>query len=326
MLLFYLNRYFRLSVPLGLVIGVYVGVLPLLVTQPTAAHLMAMNEAEECRRYWWRHLLYINIWRKEDGNTDGCLGQTWYLAFDMEWFLVSPLLVYPLWRTRLGPRQKALGLGWWSLLFLALVFWTILWVPDMAAVDTYNKQHYLPDWNYAPWGCRSHCYMLGLMMGYILHTTKDKNIRINRGVNIGLWTLAFLLGVAQVYGPYDVDTWLEYRAWMSLYKVSWGLCLSWVVFACVKGYGGPVNDLLSWGLWSPISKISFMTYLFHMSFNWYYFAMQDYNVDYSMWLLTEIFVAQVAVCLFIGLLGCLTLELPFGKIQKLLIQRLLGAK
>ena len=98
------------------------------------------------------------------------------------------------------------------------------------------------------------------------------------------------------------------------------------MFACVKGYGGPINDLLSWGLWAPISKISFMTYLFHMSFNWYYFAMQDYNVDFTMWLLTEIFVAQVAVCLFIGLIGCLTLELPFGKIQKLLMQRLLGGK
>ena len=34
--------------------------------------------------------------------TDGCLGQTWYLAFDMEWFLVSPLVVYPLWLTKFG--------------------------------------------------------------------------------------------------------------------------------------------------------------------------------------------------------------------------------
>ena len=83
---------------------------------------------------------------------------------------------------------------------------------------------------------------------------------------------------------------------MSLNKASWGLCLSWVVFACVKGYGGPVNDFLSWGLWAPISKISFMTYLFHMSFNWYYFATQDYNVDFTMWLLSQMFVAQVCVC------------------------------
>ena len=41
-----------------------------------------------------------------------------------------------------------------------------------------------------------------------------------------------------------------------------------------KGYGGPVNDFLSWGLWQPISKISFMTYFFHMSSGFYYFAAQ----------------------------------------------------
>ena len=69
-----------------------------------------------------------------------------------------------------------------------------------------------------------------------------------------------------------------------------------------------------------------MTYLFHMSFNWYYFAMQDYNVDFSMWLLSEMFVAQVFVALFNGLIACLTLELPFGRIQKLLLGKLMGAK
>ena len=175
--------------------------------------------------------------------------------------------------------------------------------------------------------------MLGLLMGYILHTTKDRTIKISRLLNLLVWTLAFLVGFALVYGPYDIpsDTsdpsfWLKYRGYMSLNKASWGLCLSWVVFACVKGYGGPVNDFLSWGLWSPVSKISFMTYLFHMSFNWYYFAMQDYNVDFTMWLLSQMFVAQVAICLFIGLLGCLTLELPFGKIQKLLLQKLMTGK
>ena len=165
-------------------------------------------------------------------------------------------------------------------------------------------------------------------MGYILHNTKDMQIKITSAANLLLWSLAFLVGFAVVYGPYNNvdDTTIERRAYYSMYKTAWGLCLGWVTFACVKGYGGPVNDFLCWGLWSPVSKISFMTYLFHMSFNWYYFGMQNYNVDFTMWLLTEIFVAQVAVCLFIGLIGCLTLELPFGKIQKLLMQRLLGGK
>ena len=58
----------------------------------------------------------------------------------------------------------------------------------------------------------------------------------------------------------------------------------------------------------------------------YYMQMQDYNVDGSLWLLTEIFVPQLFVCLFVGLIGCLTLELPFGKLQKIIIQYLVTGK
>ena len=381
-LFFYLNRYLRIAIPLGLVIAVFIGVTPFMISEPTSAHMIATNEAESCRNYWWRHVTFINIWqypvwKVEDPEaciqscegkpkcnleppeliephcvddcveqrcirryeTDGCLGQTWYLAFDMEWFLVSPLVVYPLWLTKFGGNRRMFGLLWWTLLFLAFVYWSILYIVDSGKYENFDPIHNpywhwkLPTWNFAPWGWRSHCYMLGLLMGYILHTTKDKTIKISWFVNVGAWIVAFLAGFAVVYGPYDIpsdyhesDFWLKYRAFVHLHKLTWGLCLSWVVFACVKGYGGPINDFLSWGFWSPISKVSFMTYLFHMSFNWYYFAMQDYNVDFSMWLLTEMFVSQVAVCLFIGLLGSLTLELPFGKIQKLLLGKLLGGK
>ena len=66
-----------------------------------------------------------------------------------------------------------------------------------------------------------------------------------------------------------------------------------------------------------------MAYLFHMSINWEFFLLQSYQLDYSLWQLTAWFVPQVWVCLLAGLLGSLTLELPFGKIQKILIQQLL---
>ena len=168
--------------------------------------------------------------------------------------------------------------------------------------------------------------MLGLMTGYILHVTKDREIKISRGRNLFIWSFVFLMAFSLIYGPYNITTGTEYKAYQLMMKSCWGLCLAWVVFACVKGYGGPVNDFLSWGLWASISKISFMTYLFHMSWNWYYFNIQDYNVDFSMWLLTEIFVAQLFVCLALGLAASLTLELPFGKIQKILLQKLLGGR
>ena len=40
------------------------------------------------------------------------MGQTWYLAVDMQLFVVSPLFIYPLWRWRKW------GLTW-------LAFWTL---------------------------------------------------------------------------------------------------------------------------------------------------------------------------------------------------------
>ena len=54
----------------------------------------------------------------------------------------------------------------------------------------------------------------------------------------------------------------------------WGLCLSWLVFACCRGLGGIVNDFLTWPGWSPIAKILFMTYLVHMDIMFIFFTMQ----------------------------------------------------
>ena len=45
-----------------------------------------------------------------------------------------------------------------------------------------------------------------------------------------------------------------------LVKALWGVCLAWVTFACVKGYGGPVNDFLSWGVLATVFLVEI--YLF----------------------------------------------------------------
>ena len=42
-----------------------------------------------------------------------CMGHTWYLSVDMQLFLVSPLLIYPLWR------WKKYGLAWLAFVTLA---------------------------------------------------------------------------------------------------------------------------------------------------------------------------------------------------------------
>ena len=90
----YINRYLWFASPcLALSINFFVGISPLLITKPHRAY----TGTENCKEIWWRHLLlFFNIWGRQDGGRDTCVGQTWYLAFDTEWFLVSSLVVYPL--------------------------------------------------------------------------------------------------------------------------------------------------------------------------------------------------------------------------------------
>ena len=322
MFLFYVNRYLRITIPLALAIAVLVGVMPLTMTDSMGASVATNYEAYWCKNNWYRNLLYYNIWPRYNGEMDmGCMGHTWYLAFDMEWFLISPLVAYPLWLTKFGKGHKFLGILWWSVIFL--FFLAANWI-HVNHRDWINlDQTVLPPWNFAPWGTRSHCYMLGLLMGYVLHTTKGTNVKINRILNILLWLVTFTAGAAVVYGPYWHMTRSSLLVYLTWYRLTWGLCLSWLTFACVKGHGGPVNSFLSWGLWAPVSRVSFMTYLFHISLSWYYLASQTYSLDLSMWLMTEMFVAQLALDLAVGLLASLTLELPFGRIQKLIIQKIL---
>ena len=54
-----------------------------------------------------------------------CMGETWYLAADMQMFWISPLFIYPVWR------WKRMGLGWiffsTSLFVAASIVVYIIW-------------------------------------------------------------------------------------------------------------------------------------------------------------------------------------------------------
>ena len=65
--------------------------------------------AEGCREKGWLNFLYINNYVGGD-ELLACMGETWYLAVDMQLFFITPLIVIPLWRS------KILGFIWLALL------------------------------------------------------------------------------------------------------------------------------------------------------------------------------------------------------------------
>ena len=129
-------------------------------------------------------------------------------------------------------------------------------------------------------------------------------------INIALWAAAFAIGIAIVYGlnvpkryalpPDNVQTTEAINiAYGGLSRFSWAVAVSWVIFACCRGYGGVrtskhavlsvqsflklfvkigwINDFLSWEAWQPLSKISFIVYLIHYDF------LQIFNEKGNQW-------------------------------------------
>ena len=65
-----------------------------------------------------------------------CIGQTWYLSCDMMLFILSPLLIYPLWMGKFGSVRRVLSILWWFIVFgtsCSFAYWYIY------HMDTYGK-------------------------------------------------------------------------------------------------------------------------------------------------------------------------------------------
>lgn len=84
-----------------------------------------------------------------------------------------------------------------------------------------------------------------------MHKMRGKAFKISKALNILLWTLAFITGLACIYGLDSFHiawTQVEPLAFnTAMYgvfqRLGWGVSLSWLIFACTKGYGG--NSRLS---------------------------------------------------------------------------------
>lgn len=49
----------------------------------------------------------------------------------------------------------------------------------------------------------------------------------------------------------------------SLGHTAWGLALAWITLACCTGYGGPINTVLSFRGFLPLSRLTYCAYLVH---------------------------------------------------------------
>ena len=308
--MFYVHRYLRLTGVYAVIILWHTTLVKYIATGPQG-YILDMYLSESCKSDWWANLLYINNFGHQ-----GCLGQTWYLAVDMQLFILSPIAIYTLWKK---PRAGYILCG------LGLVYATAYpliycWVHDDCGWNGNFDEIYIK-----PWG-RAQPYILGLLVGYYLHWTKNQQkLQHNIFLNSFFWVLAFIVAMLCIFGiaPYHpvsgkFGSLAERVIYNGFNRLAWACAISWVIVACVKKRGGPINEFLSWRAFIPLARISYCMYLIHITvLVWHNSTLTD-NITYDTNIFDYTYYGNIVITAGVSVFLVITLEMPILHMEKLL--------
>ncbi|XP_052790477.1 nose resistant to fluoxetine protein 6-like [Mya arenaria] len=315
--MFYFHRFWRLTPPYMLILMFYIPLIKHWGNGPLWPQQGI--EVNDCKDTWWTNILYINNLVRTD---ERCMVWSWYLANDMQFYVISPLMIILLFTSRLC---GTICCGAFVLLnfIIAGVISKVHHLPaNMVLGDTGGDDYdllYIKPW------CRVGPYAVGIFTGYVLYRTECK-VKIPKVWNMFGWAIATAVALAILYGLWTPDLTPKLGEDMSaLYnataRTAWGACIAWVIFSCATGHGGPVNALLSWKAIIPLSRLTYCCYLVHpVVMNTYYYSrrtlMHWYDLD-----LTYLFLGNLCLSYAVAFVVSLAFESPMMGLEKVVLGR-----
>lgn len=317
---FYFHRYWRLTPSLMLLMFVYVPLFPYLSDGPFWSEKGL--EPGQCNKTWWYNMLYINNFFNEE-----CMAWTWYLANDMQFYILSPLIIIPLYYSRF--------LGWIIGGMILLGSWIATGIisnkyelpaSQLEQLTTHSMQlHYFDDYYIKPY-CRIGPYIMGIFCGYFLYKT-DCKLKINKVLNIFIWMVATTLACLIVYGLYDdVNGYVHLSQsvkdlYNTTHRTVWGACVGWVIFACATGNGGFINTLLSWSFFTPLARLTYCAYLIHPILIYAYYQSLRSPIYMDDSTLAVVFSGIMVLTYMLAFVLSLAFEAPMLSLEKLIFNR-----
>ncbi|XP_060069287.1 nose resistant to fluoxetine protein 6-like [Ylistrum balloti] len=256
--MFYFHRFWRLTPPYMLVLFVEVTLTRYFNDGPFWPE--GGFERDFCEDTWWTNLLYINNLVKTDKS---CFTWAWYLANDMQFFVLSPLMLVPLFYSKVIGMITCLAFLTGTFIATGVVSTKYdLPVSTFIPSEKYFEYYYIKPWT------RMGPYIVGIMAGYLLYRSKLK-YNMHWLLNLLGWAVATTLACLVLYGLYEPLRGNETLStevsalYNTVHRSVWGACVCWVIFSCANGSGGFVNTLLSWGGFVPLSRLTYCAYLVH---------------------------------------------------------------
>ncbi|KAL3870700.1 hypothetical protein ACJMK2_038744 [Sinanodonta woodiana] len=320
-IMYYFHRFWRLTPPYMLFLFFYSILYPYIGNGPYW-FASSTRDWDMCKESWWTNLLYVNNLVKTDKM---CMGWSWYLANDMQFYILSPLILIPFFMSPVfGVIMSLVFLIITTVVpgVLAVQKHYVAMFPDVtgnpAMVDYFDKVYIKPY-------CRMGPYVVGLITGYVLYRTK-RQINMPKVLNLLGWIVAASINIAVLYGLYNPDNKHvlnepESVAYTALYRTGWAVGVCWVVFACATGNGGPVNTLLSWSPFVPLSRLTYCAYLVHPVIIIYIYNVRRTTVYIAYPEMVCFFLGYLVIAYLVAFVISLAFESPMMGLEKVLFKK-----
>lgn len=310
-ILMYVRRYLRLTPCYAVILMVYTFILPNLFEGP----YWQSDFSEICQSRWWTNLLYINnIFKLEDG----CMFWTWYLANDMQFFIISPIILC---QFILLPSFAFLTI---VMMFSAyIVSSVILWqrLPDPSAHSVINDDIYTKPW------CRISPFLIGIILGYFLQQ-KSRKRSFPKCLQLCGWTFAVSTCLFLSYIKYTMNkenplTWLnsQYTAYEVVSHPLWAMAVSWVIIICAAGNGGMISHILSWKFWIIMNRLTYCAYLLHPIIIMVGMRMSMTPLYLSNATTIYAFIGHLTISYGVAFIVSLLFEMPIRMLEKVMSNR-----
>ncbi|GFY29379.1 nose resistant to fluoxetine protein 6 [Trichonephila clavipes] len=265
---FYFKRFIRLTPAYMIVMGFYTT----LFSYIGSGYLWPVYDTNPvCKENWWWNLLFINNFQS---TLKQCMGWCWYLANDMQFYIISPLFLISLLRwPRIGYAVSAT--------FLTIsCFITFKISEQFRIVDGLSSlEYYFRDmeafldqyWEYfdkihdKPYS-RLGVYLIGLLLGHFVCHRRFKKIGPVHSATICCgWLLSVTVMLTSLFSLSVREKSVFISAVFNVVKnVLFSFGLAWIIFVCTTGHGSIINRCLSSRVFLPLSRLSYCAYLTHM--------------------------------------------------------------